>query len=65
LIKATHKHVPGNTLFDISSEYKLELHRHLEGQLRAVLRSADSDSFKMDEAFELIGMIAEAVSGRQ
>ncbi|MBW1805939.1 MAG: nucleotidyl transferase AbiEii/AbiGii toxin family protein [Deltaproteobacteria bacterium] len=55
--------VPGNTPVDISLEYKRELDRQLEGQLRPVLRPADFDSFNMDEAFELIGRIAEAVSG--
>ncbi len=52
--------VPGNTPVDISLEYKRELDRQLEGQLRPVLRPADFDSFNMDEAFELIGRIAEA-----
>jgi predicted nucleotidyltransferase component of viral defense system len=55
--------VPGNTPVDISLEYQRELGRQLEGQLRPVLRPADFDSFKMDEAFDLIGRIAEAVSG--
>ena len=55
--------VPGNTPIDISLEYKRELNRQLEGQLRPVLRPADFDSFNMNEAFELIGRIAEAVSG--
>jgi len=54
--------VPGNTPVDISLEYKRELDRQQEGQLRPVLRPADFDSFNMDEAFELIGRIAEAVS---
>jgi len=55
--------VPGNTPVDISLEYKRELNRQLESQLRPVLRPADFDSFNMNEAFELIGRIAEAVSG--
>jgi len=55
--------VPGNTPVDISLEYKRELGRQLEGQLRPVLRPVDFDSFNMDEAFELIVRIAEAVSG--
>jgi predicted nucleotidyltransferase component of viral defense system len=55
--------VPGNTPVDISLEYKWELDRQLEGQLRPVLRPADFDSFNMDEAFELIGGIAKAVFG--
>ena len=55
--------VPGNTPVDISLEYKRELSRQLEGQLRPVLRPADFDSFNMEEAFELIGRISNAVSG--
>lgn len=55
--------VPSNTTVDISLEYKQELVRQLEGQLRPVLRPADFDSFNMDEAFELIVRIAEAVFG--
>jgi predicted nucleotidyltransferase component of viral defense system len=55
--------VPDNKPVDISLEYRRELDRQLEGQLRPVLRPADFDSFNMDEAFELIGRIAEAVSG--
>ena len=55
--------VPGNTPIEISLEYKRELNRQLESQLRPVLRPADFDSFNMNEAFELIGRIAEAVSG--
>jgi len=55
--------VPGNTPLDISLEYKRELNRQLEGQLRPVLRPADFDSFNMDDAFELTGRIAEAVTG--
>ncbi|MFC1823789.1 nucleotidyl transferase AbiEii/AbiGii toxin family protein [Thermodesulfobacteriota bacterium] len=54
--------VPDNTPVDISLEYKRELDRQLEGQLRPVLRPADFDSFNMDEAFELVGRIAEAIS---
>ena len=55
--------VPGNTPVEISLEYKRELGRQLEGQLRPVLRPADFDSFNMDEAFEMIARIAGAVSG--
>ena len=55
--------VPGNTLVDISLEYKRELDRQLESQLRPVLRSADFDSFNLGEPLELIGRLAEAVSG--
>ena len=53
--------VPGNTPVHLSSEYKRELNRQLEGQLRPVLRLADFDSFNINEAFELIVPIAEAV----
>ena len=55
--------VPDNNPVDISLEYKQELGRQLEGQLRPVLRPADFDSFNMDEAFALISRIAAAVSG--
>ena len=55
--------VPGNAPVDISLEHKRELDRQLEGQLRPVLRPTDFDSFKMDEAYELLCRIAEAVSG--
>ena len=55
--------VPGNTPVDISLEYKAEVARQLEGQLRPVLRPADFDGFNMDEAFELIGRVAKAVFG--
>jgi predicted nucleotidyltransferase component of viral defense system len=55
--------VPGNSPVDISLEYKPELARQLEGQLRPVLRPADFDGFNMDEAFELIGRVVKAVFG--
>jgi hypothetical protein len=55
--------IMGNIPVDIYLEYKWELGRQLEGQLRPVLRPADFDSFNMDEAFELIGRIAKAVFG--
>ena len=45
----------------ISSEYKRKLSRQLESQLRPVLRSSDYDYFNINEAFELIVPIAEAV----
>jgi predicted nucleotidyltransferase component of viral defense system len=57
--------VPGNTPVKFSVEHKRELDRQLEGQLRPVLRPADFDSFNLDEAFALIGRIAEAVYGGQ
>jgi hypothetical protein len=53
----------GNIPVDISLEYKWELDRQLEGQLRPVLRPADFDGFNMDEAFELIDRVAKAVFG--
>jgi len=53
--------VPGNTPVNISSEYKRELNRQLKGQLRPVLRPLDYDDFNINEAFELIVPIAEAV----
>lgn len=53
--------VPGNTPIHISSEYKRKLSRQLESQLRPVLRSSDYDYFNINEAFELIVPIAEAV----
>jgi len=53
--------IPGNTPVDISVEYKQELVRQLEGQLRPVLRPADFESFDMDKAFEIIVRIAKAV----
>jgi hypothetical protein len=55
--------VLGNTPVDISQEFRRELDRQMEGQLRPVLRPADFDSFNMDEAFALIGRICDAVSG--
>jgi predicted nucleotidyltransferase component of viral defense system len=54
--------VPGNTPVHISPYYKEELSRQLEGQLRPVLRPSDYDDFNINEAFELIVPIAEAVS---
>jgi hypothetical protein len=54
--------VPGNSPLPMSLEYELEIKRQLEGQLRPVLRPADFDSFNIDEAIELIVLIAEAVS---
>jgi predicted nucleotidyltransferase component of viral defense system len=53
--------VPGNNPVEISLQYKRELDRQTEGQLRPVLRPADFDSFNMDEAFGLLVRIAEAV----
>jgi hypothetical protein len=54
--------VPGNTPIEISLEYKREIGRQLEGQLRPVLRPTDFDTFNLDEAFDLIGRISKAIS---
>ena len=53
--------VPGNMPIHISSEYKRELNRQLEGQLRPVLRPSDYNDFNINEAFELIVPIAKTV----
>lgn len=60
-VKAKLK-VPGNAPADASAERKRELDRQLEGQLKPVLRPADFVRFGLDEAFELVCSIAEAVS---
>lgn len=54
--------VPGNAPVDCSAERKVELDRQLEGQLRPVLRPADFDGFELDEAFELVRSMADALS---
>lgn len=54
--------VPGNAPVDVSAERKREIDRQLEGQLKPVLRSTDFIRFNLDEAFELVCSIAEAVS---
>jgi hypothetical protein len=54
--------VPGNDPIDVSYERRQELDRQLEGQLKPVLRPWDFDNFKLDEAFELVLKIAEALS---
>jgi predicted nucleotidyltransferase component of viral defense system len=54
--------IPGNPPVDVSVERKRELDRQLQGQLRPVLRPADFDGFNLDEAFEVIGRVAEAIS---
>jgi len=51
--------VPGNTPIDISLNYRQELDRQLEGQLRPVLRPVDFDGFNMDKAFELIARVGK------
>jgi len=55
--------IPGNIPVSISLDYRRELERQVQGQLRPVLRPADFDSFDMDEAFKLIASIARTVSG--
>ena len=60
-VKAKLK-VPGNAPADASAERKRELDRQLEGQLKPVLRPADFVRFGLDEAFELVCSIAEAIS---
>ena len=54
--------VPGNDPIDVSIERRQELDMQLEGQLKPVLRPSDFDGFKLDEAFELVLNIAEALS---
>ncbi len=61
-IVKTKLEVPGNTSVDISADRKRELNRQLEGQLKPVLRPVDFAGFNLDEAFELVCGIAEAVS---
>jgi predicted nucleotidyltransferase component of viral defense system len=54
--------VPGNAPVNVSAERKRELDRQLEGQLKPVLRPADFVRFNLEEAFDLVCRIAEAVS---
>jgi len=54
--------VPGNDPIDVSTERKQELNRQLTGQLKPVLRPTDFKGFNMEEAFELVSKIAEALS---
>jgi predicted nucleotidyltransferase component of viral defense system len=54
--------VPGNQPMNLSEERKQELNRQLEGQLKPVLRPSDFDGFDLDEAFELVSDIIEALS---
>ena len=54
--------VPGNVPIDLSEERKQELNRQLEGQLRPVLRPSDFNGFNLNEAFELVRNITEALS---
>ncbi|UCH10838.1 MAG: nucleotidyl transferase AbiEii/AbiGii toxin family protein [Fidelibacterota bacterium] len=53
--------VPGNEPVDVSPECKGELTRQLAGQLRPVLRPDDFEKFNLDDAFQLVGDIAEAL----
>jgi len=53
--------VPGNDPVDVSTERKQKLDRQLEGQLRPVLRPLDFAGFNLDDAFELVGRIAQAL----
>ena len=54
--------VPGNDPTDVSTERKQELNRQLAGQLKPVLRPKDFDGFNLEEAFQLVSNIAEALS---
>lgn len=54
--------VPGNVPIDLSEERKQELNRQLGGQLKPVLRPSDFDGFNLNEAFELVRNITEALS---
>ncbi len=54
--------VPGNDPIDVSIERRQELELQLEGQLKPVLRPSDFEGFKLDEAFELVLNITEALS---
>jgi predicted nucleotidyltransferase component of viral defense system len=54
--------VPGNDLIELTEGRRQELGRQLEGQLRPVLRPSDFDGFNLNQAFELIGKIIEALS---
>jgi predicted nucleotidyltransferase component of viral defense system len=56
------REVPGNAPVDVSAERKRELDRQLEAQLKPVLRPADFARFSLDEAFELVCSIVEAIS---
>jgi predicted nucleotidyltransferase component of viral defense system len=54
--------VPGNDPIDVSPERKQELNRQLAGQLKPVLRPTDFKGFNLEKAFELVSIIAEALS---
>ena len=53
--------VPGNEPIDLSEERRQELNRQQESQLKPVLRPSDFDSFNLNEAFELVSNIIEAL----
>ena len=53
--------VPGNEPVDVSPERKEDLSRQLEGQLRPVLRPDDFEKFNLNDAFQLVCDIAEAL----
>lgn len=53
--------VPGNAPIDVSAERRRELGRQQEGQLKPVLRPADFARFNLDEDFEMVYSIAEAI----
>jgi len=53
--------VPGNDPIDVSTKRKQDLNRQLAGQLKPVLRPTDYKGFNMEEAFELVCNIAEAL----
>ena len=53
--------VPGNDPVDVSKERKRELDRQLDGQLKPVLRPADFVWFNLNEAFEIVCSIGNAV----
>lgn len=55
--------LPGNDSVDISTEKKLELDWQLKGQLRPVLRPRNFAWFNLDEIFDLVLSMAEAISG--
>jgi len=55
--------VPGNDSVDISAERRRELDQQLKGQLKPVLRPGDFAWFDLDEAFEIVRTMAEAISG--
>jgi predicted nucleotidyltransferase component of viral defense system len=57
--------VPGNAPVDLSAERQQDLGRQIDGRLRPVLRAADFGTFKLDEAFDLVSHIADAISSWQ